>query len=113
MGGKNHNQKQIILGCYLPVFTLWQCRCTVTMPWSVLWWGCGSWESKRARIPHYLLWVGNILFSQMYRPFITFWPVELSCGRLGASHLSSDSDSRLTDGTEQNSYAALATSHVE
>ena len=45
---------------------------------------------------HYLLWVGKILVSQMCRSFITFWPVELSCGRLEASHLCSDSDSRLT-----------------
>ena len=32
-----------------------------------------------------------------YSPFIIFWPVKISSGRLGASSLCNDSDSGLTD----------------
>lgn len=48
--------------------------CNIAMNYSV----------KGAQIPHYFLWVGNVLVSQMCRSFIIFWPVEYSCGRLGA-----------------------------
>lgn len=55
----------------------------------------GLWDLAVKEVTyHLLLAVGwcNILVSQMYRSFIIFWPVELSCGRLGAIHLCSDND---------------------